>query len=173
LSLRKYITKDSIEKTAIERYQENGDITFEDIEREFSLNKVKTQRTLKYFHETQVLFTANNLKAEGTIVLKNTSPQQYILRHTKIDYQQSYGLLSFDDKLDNYNTQEGGQCDGLGHIDNLRAQAYYNGAKHEEIKSSDKLGIHNWADRFIGRGAPDEVLLAFLQSTYEAAATCV
>jgi hypothetical protein len=78
LSLRKYKTKDIVEKIATEKYQQNGlGITFEDIEREFSINKVKAQRTLKYFHDRQVLFTANDLKSEGIIVLKNTSPQQY------------------------------------------------------------------------------------------------
>ena len=67
-----------MEKIAIEKYQKNGlGITFEDIEREFFLNKAKAQRTLKYFHDRQVLFTANDLKSEGIIVLKNTSPQQY------------------------------------------------------------------------------------------------
>ena len=78
MSLRKYKTKDIVEKIAIEKYQKNGlGITFEDIEREFFLNKAKAQRTLKYFHDRQVLFTANDLKSEGIIGLKNTSPQQY------------------------------------------------------------------------------------------------
>ena len=31
---------------------------------------------------------------------------------------ESYGLLGFDDMLDNYNTQEGSQWDGLGHVGN-------------------------------------------------------
>jgi hypothetical protein len=78
LSLRRYKTKDIVEKIAIEKYQKNGlGITIEDIERNFSINKVKAQRKLKYFHDRQVLFTANNLKSEGITVLKNTSPQQY------------------------------------------------------------------------------------------------
>jgi len=78
LSLKEYVRKHIVEKIAIEKYQENGlGITFEDIKREFSLNKAKAQRTLKYFHDRQVLFTANNLKSEGITVLKNTSPQQY------------------------------------------------------------------------------------------------
>ncbi len=71
--------------------------------------------------------------------------------HTKIDHSK-HGFLCLDDKLDSYNTQEGSQWDGLGHIGNLRAQAYYNGVTHDQIKNSDKLGIHNWADRFVGRG---------------------
>lgn len=73
------------------------------------------------------------------------------VHHTKKSFE-SYGLLGFDDVLDGYNTQEGSQWDGLGHVGNLRAQAYYNGVKNEEIKGSQKLGIHNWADRFVGRG---------------------
>jgi kynurenine formamidase len=73
------------------------------------------------------------------------------VHHTKKSFE-SYGLLGFDDVLDGYNTQEGSQWDGLGHVGNLRAQAYYNGVKDEEIRRSNKLGIHNWADRFVGRG---------------------
>ncbi|MFY9794137.1 MAG: hypothetical protein WAJ93_00450, partial [Candidatus Nitrosopolaris sp.] len=48
-----------------------------DIEREFSVNKAKAQRTLKYFHEGKVLFTANDLIIEGISILQNKSPQQY------------------------------------------------------------------------------------------------
>ena len=78
MSIRRYKTKDIVEKKAIEKYQQNGlGITFEDIEREFSLNKAKAQRTLKYFHDRQVLFTAKDLILERITVLKNTSPQQY------------------------------------------------------------------------------------------------
>ncbi|HUN58732.1 MAG TPA: cyclase family protein [Candidatus Binataceae bacterium] len=73
------------------------------------------------------------------------------VHHTKKSFE-SYGLLGFDDVLDGYNTQEGSQWDGLGHVGNLRAQAYYNGVKDGEIRASNKLGIHNWADRFVGRG---------------------
>jgi kynurenine formamidase len=71
--------------------------------------------------------------------------------HIKKSFE-SYGLLGFDDVLNGYNTQEGSQWDGLGHVGNLAAQSYYNGVKNETIKSTNKLGIHNWADRFIGRG---------------------
>jgi len=78
LSLRKNKTKDIIEKIAIEKYQKKGlGITIEDIEGNFSINKVKAQRKLKYFHERDILFTANDLILEGITVLKNTSPQQY------------------------------------------------------------------------------------------------
>jgi hypothetical protein len=78
LSLKEYVRKHIVEKIAIEKYRENGlGITFEDIEREFSVNKAKAQRTLKHFHERKVLFTANDLILGGITVLKNTSPQQY------------------------------------------------------------------------------------------------
>jgi kynurenine formamidase len=73
------------------------------------------------------------------------------VHHTKKSFE-SYGLLGFDDVLDSYNTQEGSQWDGLGHVGNLGAQAYYNGVTNDQIKQTNKLGIHNWADRFVGRG---------------------
>ena len=52
------------------------------------------------------------------------------VHHTKKSFE-SYGLLGFDDVLDSYNTQEGSQWDGLGHVGNLKAQAYYNGVKND------------------------------------------
>jgi hypothetical protein len=54
--------------------------------------------------------------------------------------------------LDGYNTQEGSHWDGLGHVGNLSAKAFYNGTTNHEIKLTNKLGIHNWAGRFVGRG---------------------
>jgi kynurenine formamidase len=59
-----------------------------------------------------------------------------------------------DDCLHNYNTQEGSQWDGLGHVGHERYQAFYNGVKVEEITGGpdSKLGIQHWADRFVGRG---------------------
>jgi hypothetical protein len=78
LSLLKYKTKDIVEKISIEKYQKNGlGITIEDIERSFSINKVNAQRKLKYFHERDILFTANDIILEGITVLQNKSPQQY------------------------------------------------------------------------------------------------
>jgi hypothetical protein len=77
--------------------------------------------------------------------------QREPVHHTKKSFE-SLGLLGYDDVLDSYNTQEGSQWDGPGHVGNLRAQAFYNGVKNDEIKGSNKLGIHNWADRFVGRG---------------------
>jgi hypothetical protein len=73
LSVRKYVSKDNVEKIAIGKYRENGlGVTFQDIKREFSVNKGKAQRTLKYFHEQKVLFTANDLIIEGIPALMLT-----------------------------------------------------------------------------------------------------
>jgi hypothetical protein len=78
MSIRNYRSKGKIEKMAIEKYQGNGlGITFEDIEKEFSVTKAKAQRKLKYLHERKVLFTAKDLILEGIIDLQNKSPQQY------------------------------------------------------------------------------------------------
>ncbi len=59
-----------------------------------------------------------------------------------------------DDVLDNYNTQEGSQWDGLGHMAHRRHKAYYNGVTGEQIKSGPdgRLGIQRWSDKFVGRG---------------------
>ena len=73
------------------------------------------------------------------------------VHHTKKSFE-SLGLLGYDDVLDSYNTQEGSQWDGLGHVGNLSARAFYNGTNNDEIKRTNKLGIHNWAGRFVGRG---------------------
>jgi len=73
--------------------------------------------------------------------------------HTILNFEQ-YGLLGHDDTIDNYNTQEGSQWDGLGHVGHIRHKAYYNGVKDTEIKSGTggKLGIHKWSNRVVGRG---------------------
>ena len=77
MSIRNYISKDKIEKIAIDKYRENRlGITIGDIEREFSVNKAKAQRTLKYFHEGNVLFTANDLIIEGISILQNKTPHK-------------------------------------------------------------------------------------------------
>jgi kynurenine formamidase len=64
------------------------------------------------------------------------------------------GDFAHDDMLDSFNTQEGSQWDGLGHVGHFRHQAFYNGVKVSEITggADGKLGIENWADRFVGRG---------------------
>jgi kynurenine formamidase len=75
-------------------------------------------------------------------------------RHNIVTFEQ-YGLLGHDDSLDNYNTQEGSQWDGLAHIGHVRHRAFYNGVKASQIKDGPdgKLGIHKWADKFVGRAA--------------------
>jgi kynurenine formamidase len=81
--------------------------------------------------------------------LFNRSPA----RHTIVNFEQ-YGLLGHDDSIDEYNTQEGSQWDGLGHIGHIRHRAYYNGVTDDQIKDGPhgRLGIHKWANRFVGRG---------------------
>jgi kynurenine formamidase len=69
---------------------------------------------------------------------------------TKFD---RFGLLGHDDSLDNYNTQEGSQWDGLAHVGHVRHRAFYNGVKSEDIQDGPdgKLSIHKWANRVVGR----------------------
>jgi len=65
---------------------------------------------------------------------------------------EAHGILMFDDQLDNYNTQEGSQWDGLKHVGHMRLKAFYNGVTVEDVKQNRKLGIENWKDRIVGRG---------------------
>jgi hypothetical protein len=86
MSTRKYITKDDIETITIRKYQANGrGITFEDVIKEFSVNKAEAQRKLKYFYNRKVLFTAKELILEDITLLPNTSPQQYFPTCKKAD----------------------------------------------------------------------------------------
>jgi kynurenine formamidase len=64
------------------------------------------------------------------------------------------GPAAHDDMLDNFNTQEGSQWDGLGHVGHIRTQAFYNGVSVSDIRedANRKLSIHQWADKFVGRG---------------------
>ncbi|HLK46858.1 MAG TPA: cyclase family protein [Bryobacteraceae bacterium] len=64
------------------------------------------------------------------------------------------GPLAHDDMLDRYNTQEGSQWDGLAHVGHHSHKAFYNGVTVEEVRNqgNTRLGIHHWADRFVGRG---------------------
>ena len=71
------------------------------------------------------------------------------------------GPTANDDSLDHFNTQEGSQWDGLGHVGHIRHQLFYDGVKVDETRDGTsaaagnaKLGIHHWADKFVGR-APD------------------
>ena len=74
-------------------------------------------------------------------------------KHTILSFE-NYGLLGHDDSIDNYNTQEGSQWDGLAHVGHIRHKAFYNGVKDSEIKDGPggKLSIHKWADKVVGRG---------------------
>jgi kynurenine formamidase len=58
-----------------------------------------------------------------------------------------------DDVLSDYNTQESTQWDGLGHVGHTK-HGFYNGVKQSDISTppGGKLGIHRWADRFVGKG---------------------
>lgn len=64
------------------------------------------------------------------------------------------GPAAHDDMLDNFNTQEGSQWDGLGHVGHVRTEAFYNGVTVSDIRedANRKLSIHQWADKFVGRG---------------------
>jgi kynurenine formamidase len=57
-----------------------------------------------------------------------------------------------DDLVNNYNTQESTQWDGLAHVGNARLKSYYNGVQASEIGPGGKLSIHEWGGRFVGRG---------------------
>jgi kynurenine formamidase len=74
-------------------------------------------------------------------------------KHNIVSFER-FGLLGHDDSLDNYNTQEGSQWDGFGHIGHFRYRAFYNGVRPDEIKDGPggRLSIDRWADRFVGRG---------------------
>ena len=63
-------------------------------------------------------------------------------------------LPALDDIIDNYNTQEGSQWDGLGHYGRMSDKVFYNNTPLAEILSGKtrKLGIHHWANKFVGRG---------------------
>ena len=62
------------------------------------------------------------------------------------------GPFANDDVVDNFNTQEGSQWDGLGHVGHRWVERYYNGVQSSEIGPGGKLSIHQWAARFVGRG---------------------
>ncbi len=124
------------------------------------------------FGDDDELGCLNFLTAEGVVEAAKLVQQGRIFRlDTKINYArpplfnrtpakhnitsfESYGLLGHDDSLDNYNTQEGSQWDGLAHVGHIRHRAFYNGVKASEIKDGPggRLSIHKWADKFVGRG---------------------
>lgn len=58
------------------------------------------------------------------------------------------------DDIVRFNTQEGSQWDGLAHVGHFRLERFYNGVTVKDIREEGnaKLGIHQWADKFVGRG---------------------
>lgn len=73
-------------------------------------------------------------------------------KHTIISFEK-YGVCGCDDKLDDYNTQQGSQWDSLGHMGHPRLQRFYNGVPMDEVKSGRaRVGIDQWANRVVGKG---------------------
>jgi len=69
-----------------------------------------------------------------------------------------------DDLVNNYNTQESTQWDGLAHVGFPRLESYYNGVRANEIGPGGKLSIHQWAARFVGCGVLIDIV-AYRQAT--------
>jgi hypothetical protein len=85
-SLHGNITKQSIERFAIQKYRACGSgITYVDIEHLFSLKKCQAQRSLKHFHRRRVLFTAQDLIGQGINLIPNKNPQEYFPTSIKSD----------------------------------------------------------------------------------------
>jgi kynurenine formamidase len=58
-----------------------------------------------------------------------------------------------NDDLVNFNTQESSQWDGLGHVGHVRFERFYSDVTIDEVRGGNaKLGIHHWANKFVGRG---------------------
>jgi kynurenine formamidase len=64
------------------------------------------------------------------------------------------GPMANDDVIERFNTQEGSQWDGLGHVGHPRHERFYNDTTVAEIREggNPKLGIHRWSDKVVGRG---------------------
>lgn len=62
------------------------------------------------------------------------------------------GPMANDDFV-HFNTQEGSQWDGLGHVGHIRLERFYNNVTVDEVRGGNaKLGIHHWANKLVGRG---------------------
>ncbi|HUO03931.1 MAG TPA: cyclase family protein [Candidatus Binataceae bacterium] len=72
--------------------------------------------------------------------------------HNVVSFE-SFGLLGYDDSLDNYNTQQGSQWDGLAHIGSMSLKSFYNGVTTGDIKNGPggRLSIDKWANKVVGR----------------------
>ncbi len=66
--------------------------------------------------------------------------------------KQMEGFFAHDDIIDNYNTQQGTQWDGLAHVGYPPRDAFYNGIDRADIHANGQLGIELWKDRIVGRG---------------------
>jgi len=70
------------------------------------------------------------------------------------------GPTAHDDMLNNYNTQEGTQWDGLAHVGHFRLERFYNGVTVADVReaANAKLGIHHWANKSGWARRPDRRL---------------
>ena len=83
---RRRVTRKTIEHFATEKYRSYGKgITFEDLQRWFSLRKLQAQSSTKHLHTRQVIFTAGDLNSQGIHQIENTNPQQYFSACPKAD----------------------------------------------------------------------------------------
>ncbi|KAG5744562.1 hypothetical protein H9Q69_011572 [Fusarium xylarioides] len=74
------------------------------------------------------------------------------LQHTVKELAEE-GFVAFDDVI-SFNTQTSSQWDSLKHFGSQKTAVYYNGWTHEQLKTSNDLGIHKMCDRggIVGRG---------------------
>jgi hypothetical protein len=74
-------------------------------------------------------------------------------RSSVVHHVSPLGPTANDDSLDGFNTQEGSQWDGLGHVGHCNHGLFYNGVTVDETRTGNmQLGIHHWAGKFVGRG---------------------
>jgi len=58
-----------------------------------------------------------------------------------------------NDDVVHFNTQESSQWDGFGHVGHIRHERFYGDVTLAEVRGGNaKLGIHHWANKFVGRG---------------------
>jgi hypothetical protein len=75
---KRNILRTEIERIAIHKYRSSGyGLTYPDVQRECSIVKKHAQRSLKYLHGRNVLFTSRDLSRQGIHLLENKNPQQY------------------------------------------------------------------------------------------------
>ena len=71
----------------------------------------------------------------------------------KINFSDFTDWKAMDDEV-YINTQAGSQWDSLKHFAHQASGTYYNGLTHEQAKTTDTNGTHNWCERggIVGRG---------------------